>query len=262
MNPWSHLNESGFSPFVKDFYDGHSYPGDRYGPSYPYLISHDLWIMNPWSHRNGSGFSPFVKDFYDGHSYPGDQYGPSYPYLIGHDLWIMNPWSHLNRLGFSPFMKDFYIIEDDDTENGDFIDNISLGYRYSMVALQEYYSALLAWKPQRLLRTWFYKVLSNLVQACHELHLACSQWLFWGPSPPLLVPRDWLVSHTFYEARFDRRLNELELNPFFPQPDLDQWRDLSRLWQGHNIPYGLWVGQFQGVWPLQPHMWVKRGFPL
>jgi hypothetical protein len=41
-------------------------------------------------------------------------------------------------------MKDFDIIEDDDTENGDFIDNITLGYRYSMVTLQEYYSALLA----------------------------------------------------------------------------------------------------------------------
>ena len=41
-------------------------------------------------------------------------------------------------------MKDFYIIKEDNTENGDFIDNISLGYRYSMVALQKYYLVLLA----------------------------------------------------------------------------------------------------------------------
>jgi hypothetical protein len=42
-----HLNGSGFLPFIKDFYHGHSYPGDRYGPSYPYLHGHDLWILNP-----------------------------------------------------------------------------------------------------------------------------------------------------------------------------------------------------------------------
>ena len=41
-------------------------------------------------------------------------------------------------------MKDFYIIKEDNIEKGDFIDNISLGYRYSMVALQEYYLVLLA----------------------------------------------------------------------------------------------------------------------
>ena len=50
-------------------------------------------------------------------------------------------------------MKDFYIIEDDDNENGDFIDNTSLGYRYSMVALQGCYLAFLAQKPQCPLRT-------------------------------------------------------------------------------------------------------------